>query len=237
MKQTILDDELKSSKFEVYDKFPAQEDARYLVSLLKKHNILFEVEKPKQLVDTAIGGDAPIPKVFVKIFPQDFKRVNKLIEDDTLRLIEEGKMDIKGHFLHDFTDEELLDVLRKPDEWNFDTTAIARYLLKSRGVEFSEQQMNEIKAKRIAEVRRPKPGNRIWIVALFILGLAGGFYWHVLSLIIAFPMAYYYWTDTSLDPNGQRFYTFDKQTRQFGKIIFYLTTLALLARVAMIFLT
>lgn len=233
---TILDDEFKASQFEVYDRFHNLADSKYLISLLQSNHIRFELEKPKQLVDAVIGGDAPIPKVFVKISSRDFQRVNKLIEEDTLRLIQENKLNLKGHFLHDFTDAELLDVLRKPDEWNFDTTVIARHLLQSRGVEFSEQQIDEMKATRIAEVRKPRQGSRAWIIALFILGLAGGFFFHFLSLIIAFPMAYYYWTDVSIDSNGNKFYTFDKQTRDLGKVIFYLTAAAVVARLTLLFL-
>jgi hypothetical protein len=236
MSNTVLDENSIPRRRELYDKFSDEASARYLVELLKKHRIPYEVEKPKQLMDAIIVGESLNPKVFVNIYPEDFQRVNQLIEDDTLAMIETGKIDLKGHYLQDFSDEELKDVMCKPDEWNFDTTVIARYLLQQRGREYTSEQWAEMRARRFDELRKPKPGSRRWLISLFSMAIFGGFFWHVLSLLIAFPMAYYYWKDTSLDPQGQRYFTFDEKTRNLGRFIFVLTVLAMIARVCLLIL-
>ncbi|MBC7775064.1 MAG: hypothetical protein H7246_06455 [Phycisphaerae bacterium] len=226
-KNEILDDGFANPTLEVYDKFHNPADAKPLISLLKSNGILHEVEVPKQLTDTLIVGEAIAfaPKVFVKLRPHDFQRVNKLVEEDMLRLIEEGKIDLKQHFLYEFTNAELWDVIGKPDEWNYDTMVIAKYLLESRGVEVSTAQLDFMKEDRLLKIRKPKKGNEIWMVVLLFLNLFGFApnlaSWLLMS-IICFGMAYYYWKDVTIDPNGKKFYTFDSKTRNRGKAIFIL---------------
>jgi hypothetical protein len=231
MSNTILDEQAVPRRLELYDRFADEAAAQYLIALLKKHRVPYEVEKPRQLMDAIIIGESQSPKVFVKIFAEDFQRVNQLIETDTLNMIEAGKLDIKGHFLQDFSDDELKDVMRKPDEWNFDTTVIARHLLQQRGIEYTPDQIEEMQSQRFDELRKPQSGSKNWLITLFVIALFGGFSWHIISLLIAFPMAYYYWKDTSLDPQGQRFYTFDKKTRDLSRLILVLTVLAMIVRV------
>lgn len=237
----ILDDERTSDHFEVYDQFHNQKDAKPLIELLKSNKIPYEVEVPKQLMDTVLGGEAHTPKVFVKIYPHDFQRVNHLVETDMLRLIREEKINLKNHFLSEYSDEELMDVLSKPDEWNFDTTIIARHLLQSRGVEITEQQIKGLQEKRLREIRKPRKGNKGWLVALLLLSTFGCFlflWWFVgylANLAICLGMSYYYWMDVTTDPNGGKFYTFDPQTRNWGKAFFMLTVVSNLIFLAIFF--
>lgn len=144
-------------KLEVYDQFYTTADAEHLISLLQSNNILHEVEVPKQIMDTVMGGDGHGPKVFVKLPLADFELVNQLREDSILLNIQEGKVVIKYHYLHDNTNEELLEVLRKPDVWSFGTRVIARHLLGLRGVAVAldPQQIKAFQEERIQEIRKP----------------------------------------------------------------------------------
>lgn len=239
----ILDEELANTRFEVYDQFHNQKDAKPLLTLLKSNNIPYEVETPKQLIDTVLGGEAPMPKVFVKIALQNFQRLNKLVEEETLRLIQDGKISLKKHFLNEYSNDELLEVLSKPDEWNFDTTVIAKHLLLSRGIELNDRQIKELREKRLGEIRKPRKGSRAWIIALLLLGVFGCtllLWWYVgylANLTICLGMSYYYWMDVTTDPNGGRFYTFDLQTRNWGKAIFILAIISNLTFLAAFFIT
>ena len=48
-------------------------------------------------------------------------------------------------------------------------------------------------------------------------------------------MAYYYWQDVTIDPNGNKFYTFDLKTRNRGKVILILTILVRIAALVWFF--
>ncbi|MEO6036959.1 MAG: hypothetical protein ABIQ93_01015 [Saprospiraceae bacterium] len=236
MQNTILDHEFKETRFEVYDRFQSVEDAQYLVALLQENAVPHQVEQPSRIVDSVFTGEGFVPKVFVRVHFSDFKKINWLIEQDTLRLIREHKIDLAGHFLAEFSNQELIEVVNKPDEWNFDTATIARYLLQTRGVQYSEKQIAEKKEERLAEVRKPRSGSRIRIIALFVIGFLGAYFWGFLFLLLALPMGLYYWRDLSVDLNGGRFYTFDQPTRNLGMAIFFFTLAVFLLRLVVIFI-
>lgn len=239
-KNEILDEDFAKSSFEIYDKFQTAENAKPLIALLKSNDIQHKVEEPKQIEDPLFIGDTNLfrPKVFVKLRPQDFQRVNQLIETDMLQQIQAGAIDLKQHFLYEFTNEELWDVIRKPDEWNFDTGVIARYLLESRGVEVSTAQVNFMQEERVRKIRRPRKGVDAWVVVLpFIFA---GYYWGSLAggLIAAFSgfaLGYYYWQDVSIAPNGEKFYTFDSKSRNSGKTMLIVTFICCFAYMAWFF--
>lgn len=217
---------------ETYQEFHSSEDAKPLITILKSNKIVHEVEVPKQIMDNVMGGDPLAPTVFIKLRLEDFKRVNQLVEDDIRKLIQEGKVDLQAHFLFEASEEELMDVLRKPDEWSIDTVVIAQQLLQLRGVELSPQQIEALKEKRQEAVKKPKKGSDEWIFALFLLGSGG---WVLLSFSLigylttfatCLGMGYYFWKDITTGPNGERYLTFDQATRKKGKIIMILTLIS-----------
>jgi hypothetical protein len=155
-----------------------------------------------------------------------------------VQLIQEGKIDLKQHFLYEYTNAELWDVMSKPDEWNFDAVVIAKYLLESRGVEVSTAQLDFMKEDRLLKIRNPKKGNDAWMIVLLLLSflvyvpnLAG---W-LLTTLICFGMAYYFWKDVTIDPNGEKFYTFDSKTRIKGKAILILAVIVRVAALVWLF--
>ncbi len=239
-KNEILDEGFADSTLEVYEKFHSSADAKHLILLLKSNAILHKVETPKPLADPLFVGEAIsfVPKVFVKLRPKDFTRVNQLVEADMLQQIQQGKIDLDQHFFQEFTNAELWDVVRKPDEWNYDAVAIAKYLLESRGVEVSTEQVDVIKEERVRIIRKPRKGRKEWIFALYLVSLAGFlpfFRVGIVTTIICLGMGYYYWQDITIDPNGEKFYTFDAKTRNSGKLILNLAVGACLASVAWYF--
>lgn len=228
-KKEILDHNLDNLQMETYQEFHSAADAKPLISILKSNRIVHEVEVPKQIMDNVMGGNPLSPTVFIKLRLEDFKRVNKLLEDDMFRLIQEGKVDLQAHFLYEAPEEELIDVLRKPDEWSIDTVVIARHLLQLRGVELSPEQIEQLRHKRLEVVQKPKKGSDGWIFALFLLGSGGWVFVsfslaaYLATLAICLGMGYYFWKDITTGPNGERYLTFDQTTRNRGRIIMMLT--------------
>jgi hypothetical protein len=231
-KKEILDHNLDNFQMETYQEFHSAADAKPLISILKSNGVVHEVEVPKQIMDNVMGGNPLSPTVFIKLRLEDFKRVNKLVEDDMLRLIQDGKVDLKAHFLQEAPDEELIDVLRKPDEWSIDTVVIARHLLHLRGVELSQEHIEALQQERLKMTQEPKKGSDGWILALFLLSSGG---WVFVSFSLAaylatfatcLGMGYYFWKDITTGPNGERYLTFDQTTRNRGRIIMILTLIS-----------
>ncbi|HLP96326.1 MAG TPA: hypothetical protein VK168_19925 [Saprospiraceae bacterium] len=218
-----------SIPFITFQEFHTLEDAEILLDLLKKHKIYHKVEAPKPIMDTVMGGSPVTPKYFIKLYADDFKKVNLLFESETFKALQEGKISTAGHFLEEYTNEELKEVVKKPDEWSPESAAMARHLLHSRGIMLDDSTLDALREERISQIGQPKKGSSGWIVALYILSF-GGISFFFLSLAaymavvcICLGMSQYYWRDITTDPYGKRFYTFDSATRLHGKVNFGLT--------------
>lgn len=231
-KDTILDDSLADAKFEVYREFYSERDAAPLIDALKNSNIPYEVEVPPLIMDTVMGGDPHTPRIFVKVRRQDFTQIEQLTEAHMLAHLEKSAPPLEDHFLYNFSNDELLDVLRKPDSWSVDAVVIARHLLQQRGVQISPEEIQHMRTEHQQTLRQPQAGSRQWIIALYLLAVLNAAF--LLPILIAYlgvlctciGMGYYYWRGTALDSNGERYLLFDAATQQHGRQIVYLTIAA-----------
>ncbi len=168
MKQS-LDNELGNSaaqEFRSYKNFIKKSEAEEFAQFLKAHDIPTLVESTKALIDSAIIGKDQIPRVVVKIQAQDFQKANDLIAESLKNL---DYNSLKDHYLNQLKDEELRAILLKPDEWSVESVEIAKILLKARGIEISEQEIQQIEAERIAKFQEGKAASPLWLA---LYGLA-----------------------------------------------------------------
>lgn len=118
------------AEFATYSRFHSREEADDILQLLENEGISYKLEVERDVLDKVYIGDSLDPMIAVKIQPDEFERVNALIEKDVKAEIEETDPD---YYLFHFSDEELIDVIRKPGEWNqFDQT-LAKKILSERG--------------------------------------------------------------------------------------------------------
>lgn len=225
----VLDDDFARPTFEVYRTFYTESDAKHLISVLQSSNIPHQIERPKPLMDAVMGGDPHSPKIFVRVRKEDFKRLNQMVEEDMLQLMTQFEGELDDHFLQEYTDEELMEVLRKPESWSMDVVVVARQLLKKRGLEVSTEAMQRMRAERLEIARQPQKINKQWLIALYLLAPLGALLLfltlagYLAVLCISVGMGFYYWTSTTIDADGERFYTFDEAAQQHGKRIVWLS--------------
>lgn len=229
----ILDDERiwkQSGSFEFYRDFHSVEQAESFVELLKKNRIDYKLEKSQTLLDAAIVGHGLVPPALVKIRTADFTKVNAILEKEAL----ENPHFLSSHYLRQMDDRELIDMIRNPDEWNVEDIAVARKILSERGIPIPKEHIEEFNKKKNAERRAGKKAEPKWMFLSFLLVVAGGAFVSPLFLLGGIGMGWYYWQDKTVDNQGTKFYTFEKTTRVYGKLIFYLGWLSLLIGGAMI---
>lgn len=107
----------------------------------------------------------------VKIKSEDFELVNNILKEEELKNVD--AID-KDYYLFRFTDDELMDVLIKADEWNAFDVVLARKLLAERGKIISDEAILAIHKKRIEELKKPDAPQTFWIVVGYIFALVGG---------------------------------------------------------------
>jgi hypothetical protein len=204
--------------FVVFRKFNDQERVEAIVAILREHHIEFQVTEDRDSLDGLYGG-SKLTNYYVKLKQADFARTHAVLQslgEEALEHVE------KDHYLYAFTDEELFEVLSKPDEWNEMDYQLSKRILKERGKEINNDTIELLKQQRIRELAKPEESQRAWIYAGYIFSLLGG----LLGIFIGWHLSSFKKTL----PNGQRVYGYAEADRKHGSRI-------LIIGIAMFFIT
>ncbi|THU38047.1 hypothetical protein FAM09_15290 [Niastella caeni] len=198
------------SQYAAFEKFFNAEQAAPVLDILKEHKIPYEFLQIGKGVDPLIAGEMNNYNYELKIARNQFENVNQLLLDKIQINLEDVDPD---YYLFSFTDKELVDILRKPDEWGRQDYVIARQLLGSRGINYSNEDLAYLKNKRIQVLAQPEKHG--WIYLGYPLSVIGCFLGIIVGLV--------FWKSTKTLPNGSRYFVYDEATRKHGKNIFYLS--------------
>jgi lipopolysaccharide export system protein LptC len=206
------------SEFEAFERFPAAENAAALVALLEQHQIEFRLEENRRGFDPTFAHNPLITDVVVKVRRRDFAKVYQLLEENARHQTADLQ---ESHYFQQFNTDELLDVLRKPEEWSKNDVTLARKMLEERGVNISEEEISRMKEAHRKEIVKPVAGNRVWIITGFLLAILGGW--------IAIALGWNYYANTKTDLSGQKHPTYDAATRRKGLLMMMVGALCLVA--------
>ncbi len=200
-----------SEQFSIFRKFPTLEQAKELTTLFQQHEIESILDDNVPPVDVTFAGNTLQNEIEVRIKQSDFERAEKILEKNAEALID--NLD-KDYYLFEFTNEELYEILLKPDEWNkFDYT-LSQKILKDRGKSVDKELLNSLKNERLKELAKPEGNQKPWILTGYFFSILGGF----LGLVIG----YFLWTSKKTLPNGEKVYAYAEKDRKQGKYIFYI---------------
>ena len=202
--------------FITFQKFTSKEAASDLIQLLQDNNIEYEIVDNSFSVDLTFGGDRQSEKE-IKLQQSDFLKVNQLLDknaEDNIKNID------RDHYLFEFNNEELTEIIQKPDEWSKEDYLIAKNILKTKGINLSEDKLEELKQERINELSKPESGDTLWTILGYLFSLLGGF----LGVFIGWHLM----TFKKTLPNGQKVYNYTDRARFHGQIIFILGLLCMI---------
>jgi len=122
---------MKDSVFKLFQTLHVKEEILDLNELLNKKGI------ETKLVNSSLGitggaealGASAVVTYALHIKEDDFKIANKLLEEEAIKQVDSIS---KDHYLYDFTDEELYDILQNQNEWNHLDYALAKKILKEK---------------------------------------------------------------------------------------------------------
>lgn len=200
--------------FKIYNN---QVDAEEVVQLLNDEEIHNELIVVKPSVDSSFVGGQSIIQYEIKISPNDLEKALSIIKQNAEMLAENAPSD---HYLFSFTEEELYDVVRKPDEWNDYDVQLAKNILKEKGEILSEEKIEKFNNDRITELSIPDKINPLWIIFGYIVALGGG--------ILGIAIGWFLWKSTKTLPNGEKIPAYNPDDRNQGSYIFILGVFVLL---------
>lgn len=185
------------------------DEAQALASNLE--HLGFNVELARDEVPTgeAIMGTGMV--IYrVKLDPGEFMRAENALESDGT-----GLSDIPpDHYLLDYTDQELMDVVMKIEEWGPDDRRWARMILSDRGKPMSDELIASVRQQRLDDLARPASPQHAFIVLGYVSSLLGG--------LMGVAIGYHLNTAKKILPNGGRVYVYRPEDRKQGKRIFFL---------------
>ena len=207
-------------EFITYQKFNDSALANDLAELLDQHNIPYFIQEETSGFDPSLVMSNAAVDYAIKIKSEDFEKVNELrkeYEEQNLDGIE------KDYYLFSFTDDELMEVLTKADEWSTFDVVLARKLLTERGKNITDSDIKSINEKRIEDLKTPETGQSTWIIIGYICALMGG----VLGLFIGWHLKSYKKTL----PTGEKVYGYTENDRWHGRVIFYISIVGVIVGV------
>jgi len=163
------------SEFIEYKKFQDKLDAKDLISLLHKHNILYELEGPIQKFKLIAE---PIENyVIIKIQAENFEKVDKLYQSKEDEDFEKNT----DHYLYTFQDKDIIDIIVNQSDWTNLEIRIAKKIAKERDLKITLEQVKSSRTEQALEKQPEKPRKTsviksgaswfIWIGILSIINL------------------------------------------------------------------
>ncbi len=215
-------------EFITYQKFDDPALANELIEALKKHHIKYLMEEESLTFDPSYSFN-PLSKDYaVKIRSDEFEHVTELLKADESEDIDKIGDD---YYLFSFTNDELMEVITKADEWSPFDVVLARKILAEKGENLTDEAIATINEKRIEELKVPDPPQTAWIFVGYLFAFFGG--------LLGIFIGWYLLSFKKTLPNGERVYEYSERDRKHGRIIFYISiaafTLSLLYKLGIIF--
>lgn len=208
---------MEEKDFLTYKKFTYKGEATELADLLNANNIENLFEDTSAVFDLTFTDNELKKEYRVKLKPSDFGMADKLLYDISAKEINEVD---KDYYVFKFSNEELIDVLTRSDEWSPFNYLLAQKILKDRGQEVNEQLLETLKEKRNKELAQPDENKKSGIITGYVLSFLGG----VLGIFIGWSLLS---TKKTL-PNGKSVFANSKEDREHGKRILMLGIIFLL---------
>ena len=194
--------------------FPNRETAQDFAEVLKQNNIAYFIEEDMLVFDPSYAHNPMNKDYAILISSQDFTRATKAYEDFFSSLVDQVD---PAYYLFSFSDEELKEIIAKPDEWGSFDYQLAQKILKEKGMEVSEEQIQVLKDLRHKELAEPEKETATNIGLYYILTLI----LFPIGIIIGWVWAY----SKKTLPNGQRVYAYNKAVQGHGKRILTIGTI------------
>ncbi len=192
-------------EFLVFRSFYTEEEAISLMKFFKEKGIDCSMVKHRPILDKVYVGINYDPEFHVKIKGYEFSKANEILD----RHIDQHLSEIgEDYYLHSFTDNELLEIIDKPDEWNNQDIVISKKILRDRGVAITDKEVAEKKLSRIKNLEKPERENAVFIFLGYFFSLFAFFGIGFALLVLNLKKTL---------PDGRKVFVYDTRTRGHGK--------------------
>ncbi len=201
-------------------RFPIEEAVEQISEIFDSNEIEFLVENTKPTVDITFTNSGMVEYI-VKVKESDFDRASALLESNFSET-----NTLEEHYMDSFSDDELIDVVTNPKDWdNFDLN-YAKELIKKREITIDEAKISTSKIRFDAELKEPEKAKSIVVFMGYLFAILGGW----IGAVIGYSLRY-----KEKEVEGDEvIYYYDAKSRRHGDFIMLIFFLWVLMYVAFI---
>jgi hypothetical protein len=209
-----------------YRRAVAESELVELVNILEKHKIYYLIREVDEYFNQLQLSMNAGFKYYLDVRPGDVPQIEKLLATEIEADISKVS---KDHYLFDFDDNELYEILLYPAEWNAYDVKLASEILRQRGKDPDKLPIATIKTvhENRQDKNRRAPRALLWFG--YIFALLGG----LIAIIIGYAMAF----GGSKDQKGEFIYEYVAEDRIHGQRIFYIGIIVILLSGILYYLT
>ena len=210
--------------FRPFQTFASAEAAQPLLQLLARQGITARtsLDDGQLAFDPSFANNRLLVKFIVNLRAADFDRASQLLEQLNQHALDQVD---PSHYVFSFTDDELFDMLVKPDEWSAFDVTLASQLLRQRGRDITPDTLRLLRQHRVAELAQPPEEHKAWVIGGYISSLLGG----LLGILIGYQLYFH----RKLLPDGRRVHAYSAAERVHGLRILVLGVVMMLVLVAL----
>ena len=197
--------------FLTFKAFTEKSIAEDFSKVLEENGIEFLIEEDALVFDPSYANNPLNKEYLVKIRQTDFIKAGKAYENYFLGYLDQVPVD---YYLFEFSEEELMDIMQKPDEWGSLDYMLAKKLLLQKGIDFSTAEAESIRTDRLKELSAPSTETTSTIFFAYIIC----FILFPLGLILGWIWGY----SKKTLPNGDKVFSYSVSVRNHGRNIFLL---------------
>jgi len=186
-----MSNESEQLEWMTLETFATEEEGKALAALLLENAIEANLVNDANMVGDPLGLDFQnrgASSCIVRVHAKDIEVARQILESAVQAAAAEEADDVSMEMLESFSDEELLEILQKPDEWNPENVLLARKILASHGKNYSEADLKRLFEARVESLRKP--------VDVKMSSLIFGFVGAAIAIVIAF-MHFHYKSDAN----------------------------------------
>ncbi|MBI3234543.1 MAG: hypothetical protein HYZ42_10970 [Bacteroidetes bacterium] len=213
---------MTEEQFLTYQKFNDKNAANYLIELLTANHIEFLFEDTSETYNHTFAFNEFNQEFRVKLQKQDFEKADKLQLEASAKQLNDVN---KDYYLYEFTNDELIEVVAKSDEWGALDFLLAQEILKERGLEVNEIILARLRKHRLEELSQPAEHQRRFIIRGYIFSFLGG--------IVGVLIGWHLFSHKKTLPNGDRVFGYSAKDRKHGDRIFFIGIFFIIFWIAM----
>lgn len=191
-------------EFLTINKFSDEDSYNNLLYILEKDGIPYQTEVFRERIEPIYLTTLPA-EYHVKVAAEQFVRVNELLYKIAAEEI--SKVD-KSYYLFDFSDQELYNILAKPDEWSAFDYQLSQKILADKGKAVDTDFIATLRKARLENLAKPEGKQSNQVILGYLFAMTGG--------LIGIAIGWNLRTSKRTLPNGEQIFNYQENDRKHG---------------------